>query len=60
MGRGGDLCLFERGEQGQVEETNMRPDNTVFPVMINQFQNFMANFFNLQGLDQDNINIFDQ
>lgn len=59
MGRGGDLCLFERGEQGQVEETNVKADNTVFPVMVNQLQNFMANFFNLQGLDPNNIHLLD-
>ena len=29
VGRGGDMCLFEKGgEQQQVEEKSMRPDNT--------------------------------
>jgi hypothetical protein len=59
VGRGGDMCLFERGgEQQQVEEKNMRADNTEANMpQTNLNHDFLALF--LQGIQQNNINLFD-
>jgi hypothetical protein len=58
VGRGCDLCLFGKGEQGQVEEKNFRPDNSELPNM-SLYQNFFANILNLQPLLANNAHLLD-
>lgn len=53
VGRGGDMCLFSKGnQQGEVEERNLKADNTPYqPISFNQgfFSNFLNNLQNIQN-----------